>query len=549
MKGRLMKTQLISILTLLVLTANPCLFAQDDNQTLSNTMSASYMITITFDKSFRNIPDMQKLIRSSAVLGEASTKTLSPEIPLMIANAITKIDHNMKQITKNTSAIYLQLSADILELNVQPGQRGFRWLSPDDMQDEENAKSAITLKPAAKEYLLAVIDNLKSIMFRSYEDYVRDLDVQIMIKEELLEDTHAELDALLGVQKKTPKEQDTDESQEANSALHERLKTRISLESLDEEMPLQDALNIMAGSVEPRLPLFINWTALSENAYIERDTPINFSGEGLTNVTIKKALEILIQSINANGFSEVGYGIDQDVITITTVDIDDMSGFYCGMNTSTDLLLLPIDPGALTIQLEQDPDRLKHDVDRLTQDRQDFDMSIAEVQARHKAISEQLDRTQAIIEIRTQEDEVTRELQNILEINYSKLKLAEVQVKAGQAAESILAEMKEQIARSRIDLARRREEIAVNHGANQLNEYNRLIADLSIKLAELEAGREAIDGQLQSTTDRYHSYLALKDKARQYRTLTDRIEDLKSEIRKLNDIRQSIVPLTFAIIE
>lgn len=66
--------------------------------------------------------------------------------------------------------------------------------------------------------------------------------------------------------------------------------------TLDSEMPLGEALEILSDSVNPRLPLLVLWRDLEANAFIEKDTPIGIEGFGY--MRLGQVLGLIYQSIS-----------------------------------------------------------------------------------------------------------------------------------------------------------------------------------------------------------------------------------------------------------
>jgi hypothetical protein len=77
------------------------------------------------------------------------------------------------------------------------------------------------------------------------------------------------------------------------------LKTKINLSSLHSETPLQEALQIISGSLEPRLPIVVFWSDLENNAYVDRDTPIGVEGFGW--ISAAQGLDAILYSVSGYG--------------------------------------------------------------------------------------------------------------------------------------------------------------------------------------------------------------------------------------------------------
>ena len=67
----------------------------------------------------------------------------------------------------------------------------------------------------------------------------------------------------------------------ADMVINELLDKTVDLSILTEDTTLEEAIGILQDAVSPTLPILVYWRDLSENAFIEKDTVINLSGEGL----------------------------------------------------------------------------------------------------------------------------------------------------------------------------------------------------------------------------------------------------------------------------
>ncbi len=108
-----------------------------------------------------------------------------------------------------------------------------------------------------------------------------------------------------------------------DAAVYVQLDQMVDLSSLTETTSLADAIDILRTSVEPALIIVVMWSDLSENAFVEQSTPINMSGEGLTNVRLRTGLKRLLQAVGGvtiEGLPLLGFSIEDGIITIATTD-------------------------------------------------------------------------------------------------------------------------------------------------------------------------------------------------------------------------------------
>ena len=85
------------------------------------------------------------------------------------------------------------------------------------------------------------------------------------------------------------------------------------------------------------------------------------------------------------------------------------------------------------------------------------------------------------------EDTVTAELHQMIELNTQNLRHMKNLVETGSASIAQLADAEEKLARARIELARRREELSKSAGGNLIEALNMQLADSSIKTAQGKA--------------------------------------------------------------
>ncbi|MHC5156819.1 MAG: tetratricopeptide repeat protein, partial [Planctomycetota bacterium] len=107
----------------------------------------------------------------------------------------------------------------------------------------------------------------------------------------------------------------------ADMAINELLDQTVDLSILTEDTTLEEAIGILQNSVSPPLPnVVVYWKDLADNGFIEKDTPINLSGEGLTSVVLRTALKSVLDAVSAGGYAELGYVVQQGTVTIATRD-------------------------------------------------------------------------------------------------------------------------------------------------------------------------------------------------------------------------------------
>jgi len=146
--------------------------------------------------------------------------------------------------------------------------------------------------------------------------------------------------------------------------------------------------------------------------------------------------------------------------------------------------------------------------------------------ARNSATIEATTKQIAEIEAKTKEqlknDPVTNELQRMYELQIRRFENTEKLVDGGRASSAELADAEEKLARARIELAKRREEINKSEGGDRLNRLNSDLASYSLSTAQTEVLLSGLERQLAEAEE-------LLAKADEYELLS-----LKADLAKRN---------------
>ncbi len=175
-----------------------------------------------------------------------------------------------------------------------------------------------------------------------------------------------------------------------------------------------------------------------------------------------------------------------------------------------------------------DRDRILADIYRLRQEVQTARMNQASNQVIIDATTERIAGIEDKIKKQLENDSITMELQNIVEMSNKFVVEAEKQVQAGKISSFQLDELKEKLARARIEIARRQEQLSSSVGGNLIETLNKELADRSIQATQDEASIRSLEQQLSEA----ESLLA---KADDYELLS-----LKADIAKQN-LQESIL--------
>lgn len=143
-----------------------------------------------------------------------------------------------------------------------------------------------------------------------------------------------------------------------------------------------------------------------------------------------------------------------------------------------------------------DHDKILADIYRLRQNVQTAEMNQASNQVIIDATARRIAETQAKIMEQLGNDSITIELQKIVELIGRLLIEAEKQFRAGTISSLQLDEIKEKLARARIEIAIRRESLSNSIGGNLIESLNKELADRSITAAQDEASIRSLERQL-----------------------------------------------------
>ena len=101
----------------------------------------------------------------------------------------------------------------------------------------------------------------------------------------------------------------------SNTTVYKQLKQTVDLSSLTLDTPFSEAIDLLRNSTGPPLTIVVLWRDLSENANVERDTPIRI--DGVSGIRLRTGLEILLMAVSGS-FAKLGYVVEHGVIIIAT---------------------------------------------------------------------------------------------------------------------------------------------------------------------------------------------------------------------------------------
>jgi hypothetical protein len=175
-----------------------------------------------------------------------------------------------------------------------------------------------------------------------------------------------------------------------------------------------------------------------------------------------------------------------------------------------------------------DRNRILYEIGGLQQEIQRIEMEQDSHAVSIDATTKQIADIQAKLKEQTTDDTISRELQAILEMQRRHLMSIKTLVEAGGAPHAELADAEEKIARARIELAKRQEELNKSAGGNLIESLNRQLADILLQKAQQEVSLKNLEKQLSEAEK-------LLDKADDYEMLS-----LKADIARQN-LREAIL--------
>ena len=90
----------------------------------------------------------------------------------------------------------------------------------------------------------------------------------------------------------------------------------VSPSTFEPDMPFSEAIDILRNVTVPPMNIVVMWRDLEDNADIYKDTPIGI--DGVSNVTLRTHLKLLLMSISSGALEEVGFAVENGVIIIAT---------------------------------------------------------------------------------------------------------------------------------------------------------------------------------------------------------------------------------------
>jgi hypothetical protein len=165
------------------------------------------------------------------------------------------------------------------------------------------------------------------------------------------------------------------------------------------------------------------------------------------------------------------------------------------------------------------------DISTFNTDVERWEMQSTLSQARVKEMDRQIAESQAKLKDQLANDSVARELRQIVTINEQQLQQVAELTKQKTASAAELQQVQEKLARARIELAKRQEELSKSAAGNAIDSLNRQIADMAMRSTENEAQMAQLRNRIRDAMGR----LADADK---YELLSLKVDIAKQNLRE-----------------
>jgi hypothetical protein len=273
--------------------------------------------------------------------------------------------------------------------------------------------------------------------------------------------------------------------------IREQLDRIVDLSALTTQTPLAEAFELLKNSVQPPLPIVVQWNALDV-------TPADSAGiDGLPSMRLGTALDLLVKGPRGTADAQSQGDLARRMALLTK-----------GLPRSTyriqgDVIVVGPDSLARGPALSSMAPQGQVEIRALADQRnglmrtiQGLEMELAGMEARRKAIQEQIVQGRELADRQLAEDAVTKELQTLLDLSKMNLDTIRKSADAGRVPTTDLTQAMESMTRVKIDLARRREELMKSAGGGQLEQYNAELSRIAIDKAERQAQLEVLHKQL-----------------------------------------------------
>ncbi|NLT76508.1 MAG: hypothetical protein GXX98_08305 [Planctomycetes bacterium] len=361
------------------------------------------------------------------------------------------------------------------------------------------------VKPAAGQFVKALVDNLRQALENSYNRYDRLLTEQTQFAEFRREQIEQQMGRSAAP------------SSPESMKIREQLSTIVDVSALTPGMPFSEAVELLKNAVEPPLPIVVLWKELQQFSGIDSTTAIEMDGP--SSIRLETALKMVLEAVGGGQRPAVSYQIDNDVVVVRLKDLQTAQG-----------------ESAATGHQEDAQELAAHRRDLSNQIR-NLEMQMAGREARRQAIEEQIAQTSYEAERKLAQDTVTKEFETLVQMIEMRLSQVRKEVDAGRLPQSELTQAQENLTRARIELAKRQEELTKDVGGGRLDSLNSELSQMAIETAEQRARLEVFRTQLDETQRRLARASAFDPQAARLRTAQQALSIAERQIAELTNRR------------
>ena len=247
---------------------------------------------------------------------------------------------------------------------------------------------------------------------------------------------------------------------------------------------------------------------------------------GLPSVKVGTAVELLVMGMSSDPI-KVGYQIKDNVIVI-------------GPAESLAPAMQPVG--------QADAETLTQRRNQIMRDIQILELDLAGLEARRTATEDQIARAQLEAEERLANDTVTVELQGIVELQTKILAEKRVQMEYGQMPASGLRETQENLAKARIELARRKEDLTWSASGGRLTNLSGQLSQIAIDRTEMGARLSVLRRHLADVEKELSQIAAFEAQAPQIKSAKTTVEALSRQLAELKTEQASLRPPLVTVI-
>jgi len=101
----------------------------------------------------------------------------------------------------------------------------------------------------------------------------------------------------------------------SDASVYKQLAKIVDLSALKQHTTISSAIEVLRNSTKPALNIVVLWRDLSENAFLQQDTPISM--DGVSGIRLRTGLELLLRAVSSSP-GDLGYVVQDGVIIVAT---------------------------------------------------------------------------------------------------------------------------------------------------------------------------------------------------------------------------------------